>query len=99
MYVACFKNEFNSQLIVGHISDTSSSDCAARAARESKPYFGMERLRGSRTRPGNAQCLLLDALPRQSNVADSECEAETDGSGNLLGNEHRMAVYEHAAGL
>lgn len=52
------------------------------------------------TVPGNAECILLDALPQQSKAADSECAVAKGNhlGDNRLGGAYRLAVYKQAAG-
>jgi len=97
-FVGCFKNDANSQRLIGHATDKSFSDCEQAAKAAGKPYFGMEYPQGFAT-PGHAECLLLDAVPQQSKTADSECAREKDIAGNLLGDANRLAVYTMQPGV
>ena len=95
-YAGCFKNDWGSLRIEGR-GTAFLPGCAALAARESKPYFGMEWPQGYDT-PGVAVCLILDRLPRQSKVEHWVCAAEKDAAGNRLGSSHRVAVYASGPG-
>ena len=108
-YVGCFKNENGAQRLNGHIDDKSFAGCQQAARSAGKPFFGLENPGGAGvvlnvgnkdTVPGNAECILLDALPQQSKTADSECAV---AKGNHLGDNHlggpyRLAIYKQAAG-
>ena len=109
-YVGCFKNENGAQRLNSYIIDDKSfAGCQQAARLVGTPFFGLENPGGAGvvlnvgnndTVPGNAECILLDALPQQSKAADSECAvAKGDHLGdNRLGGAYRLAVYKQAAG-
>ena len=94
-FAGCFVNK-GADRVDGHAVDHTYANCATKASAGAKTVFGMEYPQGYDT-PGNAQCLVLGALPSMVKVADSECEGEGLFKGKRLGGPNRLAVYQRGS--
>ena len=95
-YVGCYKNEVGEQRREGDSVAKTVAQCTESAAGKFRSFFGMECplcKSSTATGPGHAACVTMSNLPAQAKVADSECAADVDASGNRLGSGHRLAVY------
>lgn len=92
VYAGCYKNEQGSNRINGGSQNkVTFANCQQQAISAGKKLFALEYPKCC-TDPMTTECLVLDALPKQAQTADADCEDESQG-GARLGNNNRLAVY------